>query len=71
MNLRELRDKAQLTQRELGEATGLGQTAIANYESGYRSPDLNRVARIVVALRRRGVKVTIDDIIGDLLSNAA
>lgn len=71
MNLRDLREKAGLTQKELGEATGLWQTAIANYENGYRSPDLYRVAVIIAALRRHGVEVTIEDIIGDLPTQAA
>ncbi|MFC0268549.1 helix-turn-helix domain-containing protein [Kushneria aurantia] len=65
MNLKVLRKRAAMTQRELGEATNLGQTAIANYETGYRTPDLDKVRAIVSALRRRGVEVTLDDVVGE------
>ncbi|TDX29133.1 putative transcriptional regulator [Modicisalibacter xianhensis] len=71
MKLKELREKACLTQTELGKATGLGQTAISNYESGYRTPDLNKVGRIVAVLRAKGVPVTLEDIFSDLADQAA
>ena len=39
-NLRRIRQAHKETQQELGEAIGYGATTIANYESGYRLPDL-------------------------------
>ncbi len=39
-NIRRLRLKHGETQQELGELLGYGATTIANYESGYRLPDL-------------------------------
>ncbi len=39
-NIRRLRQKHEETQHELGELIGYGATTIANYESGYRMPDL-------------------------------
>lgn len=62
MNIRTLRSKANMTQRELAEACGLGQSAIANYESGARSPSFEVVRKIVAAIRSRGVSVSIDDV---------
>lgn len=39
-NIRRLRMSYGETQQELGDLTGYGATTIANYESGYRMPDL-------------------------------
>ena len=39
-NIRRLRLQRGETQQELGEHLGYGATTIANYESGYRMPDL-------------------------------
>lgn len=39
-NIRRLRLQYGETQEELGELIGYGATTIANYESGYRMPDL-------------------------------
>jgi transcriptional regulator with XRE-family HTH domain len=39
-NIRRLRREHGETQQELGDLTGYGATTIANYESGYRMPDL-------------------------------
>lgn len=36
--IRKLRREANLTQRELGEKVGVSNSAIANYEKGYRAP---------------------------------
>ena len=39
-NIRRIRLEHKETQQELGEYLGYGPTTIANYESGYRLPDL-------------------------------
>ncbi len=39
-NIRRLRMEHGETQQELGEIIGYGATTVANYESGYRMPDL-------------------------------
>ena len=39
-NIRRLREKNHETQAMLGEFLGYGATTVANYESGYRLPDL-------------------------------
>lgn len=58
-----------MTQRELGEACGLGQSAIGNYEAGLRAPSMDVAQRIVAAVRAKGVSVSIEDIFK--LGNAA
>lgn len=65
MIIRALRQKAGMTQRDLAEACGLGQSAIGNYESGCRKPSLGVVERVVTVIRGRGVDVSIDDIFPD------
>lgn len=62
MDIRSLRIRADMTQRELGEACGLGQSAIGNYEAGLRTPSIDVVQRIVGAVRAKGVDVSIEDI---------
>lgn len=39
-NIREFRIKNGETQQELGEIIGYSATTVANYESGYRLPDV-------------------------------
>lgn len=39
-NIRRLREENNETQAMLGEFLGYGATTVANYESGYRLPDL-------------------------------
>jgi transcriptional regulator with XRE-family HTH domain len=48
--LKHLRKQKGLTQKQLGEALGIGQTAIANYEQGNRSPDGEGLMRIAEVL---------------------
>lgn len=47
-NLRRLRLEHGETQQQLGEFLGYGATTIANYESGYRLPDLETFFRIAI-----------------------
>jgi methanogenic corrinoid protein MtbC1/DNA-binding XRE family transcriptional regulator len=45
-SLRELRKTKNLTQRELGDILGIGQTTVANYEQGARFPDSEMLVKI-------------------------
>lgn len=47
-NIRRLRMELGETQQELGELLGYGPTTIANYEKGYRLPDLLTFFEIAV-----------------------
>jgi transcriptional regulator with XRE-family HTH domain len=49
-NVRELREKAGLTQEGLGWASGLHQTEIARIESGRRNPGLDTVFKVATGL---------------------
>ena len=61
--IRKYREKAELTQAELAELAGLGgQSALSNYERGDRKPGVAELTAIRDALRKRGVKVTLDDL---------
>lgn len=62
MDIRTLRAKADMTQRELAEACGLGQSAIGNYEAGIRMPSLEVAQKIIAVIRSRGVDVSIEDV---------
>ena len=61
-NIRKLRVRHGDTQKALGDALGYGPTTIANYESGYRQPDM-QTAKAIAA--RYGV--TLDDLISSEL----
>ncbi len=56
-NIRKLRRMHGDTQKTLGDALGYGSTTIANYESGYRQPDI-QTAKAIAA--RYGV--TLDEL---------
>ena len=47
-NIRRLRQEHGETQQQLGEFLGYGATAVANYESGYRMPDLETFFQIAL-----------------------
>lgn len=44
--IRKLRLKHNETQKQLGEIIGYGATTVANYESGYRQPDVETLKKI-------------------------
>ncbi|MCK1228263.1 XRE family transcriptional regulator [Streptococcus uberis] len=48
--IRELRKSKGLTQKELAEKIGLGDTTIANYEKGFRTPKRNKIFKIAEVL---------------------
>lgn len=47
-NIRRIRLEHGETQQQLGELLGYGATTIANYESGYRLPDLETFFEIAL-----------------------
>ncbi|HEX7153161.1 MAG TPA: helix-turn-helix transcriptional regulator [Thermoanaerobaculia bacterium] len=48
--MREIRQKAGMTQVELAERSGLAQTRVSELERGVRSPNLATVVRLALAL---------------------
>ena len=65
MNLvKQFREKANITQAELGERCGFraAQSRIALYESGGRTPSLHYSRKIVCALNEAGVECSLDDV---------
>lgn len=57
LKIKEFRDKRGLTQKELADLIEMGNTTIANYEKGFRTPKKNTLFKIANALN-----VTIDDL---------
>lgn len=62
--LKTYREKAGLSQAELSMKAGFGsgQGRISNYECGNRRPSLDDARKIVAALRKSGVRCTLDDV---------
>lgn len=48
--IKELREKKGLTQKELGRLVGVGQSVVAQYESGQRTPSLRIAERLAKQL---------------------
>ena len=61
--IKELRKERALTQRELGELSGMSGQMIRNYESGYRTPKIENLQKIADAL-----SVSIEDLMGKIPS---
>ena len=57
VKIKEFRDQRGLTQKELADLIAMGNTTIANYEKGFRTPKKNTLFKIANALN-----VTIDDL---------
>lgn len=57
LKIKEFRDQIGLTQKELADLIEMGNTTIANYEKGFRTPKKNTLFKIANALN-----VTIDDL---------
>lgn len=51
--IKKLREKRQLTQKELGELCGISESAMRSYELGDRKPKKDVLERIAMALRVR------------------
>lgn len=63
--LREARRKANITQVQLAKECNVSQGTIANWESGYRTPDLDMLRKIASLLN-----VSYDDLLGDKIVDA-
>lgn len=61
LKIKEFRDQRGLTQKELADLIEMGNTTIANYEKGFRTPKKNTLFKIANALN-----VTIDDLFPNL-----
>ncbi|MBQ9305829.1 helix-turn-helix transcriptional regulator [Butyrivibrio sp.] len=57
MSFSEVRRAKGYTQKKLAQSTGISQSAIANYESGKRRPDMIRAKRMAEVLN-----ISLDDI---------
>ena len=56
-NLREARRKSKMTQAELGEAVGYSQAAVAMWEKGLRTPDLDTLYKLANILHMEPSKL--------------
>ncbi|MCK3657251.1 transcriptional regulator [Pasteurellaceae bacterium Pebbles2] len=59
-NLAKARESIGITQTQLGNAIGGGQSRIANYELNLRTPSLADARRIVEELNKLGANVSLD-----------
>jgi DNA-binding XRE family transcriptional regulator len=60
-NVRRLRKERELTQIELGQAVGVGQTSIANIESGNQVPSLPLAVKLAEVLG-----VSLDELVTEI-----
>lgn len=60
--IKEFRELAVMTQEALANELGLSQGAVAHYENGKRTPDLDVCRNIVIVFANAGVSVTLDDV---------
>lgn len=63
--IQEYRERAGLSQEQLGQKCGwssAAQSRISNYEHGKRTPSLNDMRTIVSALNASGVGCSVDDL---------
>jgi transcriptional regulator with XRE-family HTH domain len=62
LNLRALRDRAGLSQEELGEMCGLDRTEISLLERGLRFPRLDTLVKLARALELKSIGELLDGI---------
>jgi len=60
--MKEFREQAEMTQETLAQELRLSQGAIAHYENGKRTPDLDVCRNIVAVFVDVGIDVTLDDV---------
>ena len=60
--IKEFRELAVMTQEALANELGLSQGAVAHYENGKRTPDLDVCRNIVSVFIEKGLTVTLDDV---------
>lgn len=61
-NLKSIRSKLKITQRQLAHEIGHTASSVGHYESGRRIPDITTCHLIVNALNSRGVIFKIEDV---------
>lgn len=50
-DLKNLREERNMTQEQLAEVMGVGQSTIAHWESGYRKPDIVMLKKLANVLK--------------------
>lgn len=60
--MKEFREQVGITQEVLAKEIGVSQGAIAHYENGRRTPELDVCRDIVETLNQQGIDVTLDDV---------
>jgi putative transcriptional regulator len=60
--IKNYRNSIGATQKQLGDAVGVGQSTIDRYESGVRKLRVNQCWKIVNALNELGAKCKFDDV---------
>jgi DNA-binding XRE family transcriptional regulator len=60
--IKKIRRKLGMTQDSFGEAIGKKQSAVANYETGYRKPDPSTAYLIIDLAKNSGLKISLEDI---------
>lgn len=60
-HVRNIREKAGISQAALRRSLGWNQSRLANYESGLRCPGLSEARLIVSALNALGAKCVLDE----------
>lgn len=62
-SIRFYREKTGLTQAEFAAACGFsGQSVVSNYENGFREPGMKEIRAIQGALRKNGIRCSIDQL---------
>lgn len=60
--IKQIRQKLGMTQGSFARAIGKRQSAVANYETGYRKPDPSTAYVIIDLAKSSGLKISLEDI---------
>lgn len=69
--IKSLRERLKLSQKQLGEAVGVGQTAISNYEVGERTPEIDVAIKLRDLASENHIEIPIESILVPQGRNAA
>ncbi|MBU5379521.1 MAG: helix-turn-helix transcriptional regulator [Pantoea sp.] len=61
-NIRNFREQVGLTQLDLAKVVGCTRGAICHYETGRRGMDIELCRKFILAFKKHGVEITIDDL---------